>query len=131
MFILKHHQVPNLTQELNRRDEEIRSLKEEVVNLHHLLQASEDEKEREIGRLKEHLEASSKNCLESDAICRSLSGETELLKTRINFLVEECQDLTKQLSNWKQKKIPEKVGPPRETGLYLLLFSFHLLLMFL
>ena len=46
----------------------------------------------------------------AEEICRIFRGKGKVLKTKIQFLVEECQGLTKGLSNWKKVKLSEKVS---------------------
>lgn len=93
------------------QDDQIKSLREEIGKLYYLLQSSEDEKSREIGRLKEQLRDQSQDCQTSEAICQSLNGETEVLRTKIHNLAQECQGLSAELDRWKKKKLTEKAIP--------------------
>ncbi|XP_054765477.2 filamin A-interacting protein 1-like [Lytechinus pictus] len=98
-------QISRLTEQLKAKDNKIKTLEKKIIELREELQLSSDEKSQEIARLQAQLQITSQDGQTSKDLCQSLTGEAEVLRHKLQTMIQQCQGLASELTDFKKNKI--------------------------
>ncbi|XP_078588554.1 centrosomal protein of 55 kDa-like [Branchiostoma floridae x Branchiostoma japonicum] len=92
-------------------EDELTERRESLKKLEDAMSSSEDDKDKLIASLRARLHELEKNSQTQDVLCKSLTEESETLRTRLQATAEMCNELAKKL---EAEKNCRKNGDPSE-----------------
>ncbi|XP_066277486.1 TNFAIP3-interacting protein 2-like [Branchiostoma lanceolatum] len=92
-------------------EDELTERRESLKKLEDTLSSSEDDKDKMIASLRDRLRELERNSQTQDVLCKSLTEESETLRTRLQATAEMCNELAKKL---EAEKVCRKNGDASE-----------------